>query len=871
MHIATGARLGQYEIVARLGAGGMGEVYRARDTRLGRDVAVKALSPGSLDPLRLSRFETEARSASSLNHPNIVTIHEVGRDAATPFIVMELVEGRTLRDILYTGALPVRRALNLAAQLADALARAHEAGIVHRDLKPENVMVTRDGFAKILDFGLAKMELRESGNGRGNGNGACREDLTLTDHTRDGAVVGTAGYMSPEQASGQAVDFRSDQFAFGSLVYEMLAGKRAFQRPSRAETLVAIIREDPEPLAALCPRVPVPLLWIVERCMARLPEERYASTRDLARDLKSVRDHFSQVDSGADGAPLLLKAEPRRSRHWLSGGVPLGVAALVASAYFLGTGARPPALPSFQRLTFRDGTIWSARFAPDGRTVVYGAAWSGGPIRAYSTRPEAPESASLPLPPSSVLAVSPAGELAILLGARPGGPFSTTGTLARSSLSGSGPREVMESVQAADFAPDGASLAVLKTSDGRHRLEFPPGRVLYETAAGFLSHPRVSPDGLLVAFVEHPMRGDDAGLVAVVDRAGRKRTLSAGWITVRGLAWSPDGGEVWFTAASAGGSRALHAVTLAGHRRLVTRVPGSLTLHDISREGRVLLAEEHSREGMIGLSPGEENERDLSWHDWSRPVDLTADGTRLLFDETGEGGGASYAVYVRRTDDSAAVRLGEGHALALSPDGKWALSTPQATPAQLVLLPTGAGEPRRVASGDFAAIQRAAWLPGGNRLVLAASEPRHGTRLYVQPASGGAPRAITPEGIGPDWAVAPDGMTVAAVGPDRRLLLYPIEPGDGVPLAGAVPGDAPVRFAPEGRALYVLVRGEGAASAIARIDLASGVRAPWKRIGPAGAAGVAGIPRVFLSADGESYVYSYVRLLDELFLVDGLR
>jgi dipeptidyl aminopeptidase/acylaminoacyl peptidase len=865
MHIATGTRLGQYEIVARLGAGGMGEVYRARDTRLGRDVAVKALSAElSLDPSRLARFETEARSASALNHPNIVTIHEVGRDAAGPFIVMELVEGRTLRDILYTGPLPVRRALNLAAQLADALARAHEAGIVHRDLKPENIMVTRDGFAKILDFGLAKIEFRE------NGDGAGRENLTLTEETRDGAVVGTAGYMSPEQASGQPVDFRSDQFAFGSLVYEMLSGKRAFQRPTRAESLVAIIREDPEPLASLCPRVPVPLLWIVERCMAKPQEERYAATRDLARDLKSVRDHFSQIDSGAEGAPLLLKAEPRQSRHWLTGGVALAFAALVASAYLLGTSARVPALPSFHRLTFRDGTVWSARFAPDGRTVVYGAAWNGGPIRAYSTRPENPESAELPLPPSNVLAASASGELAILLGARPGGPFSTTGTLARSSLGGGGPREVLESVQGADYAPDGASLAVLRTANGRHRLDYPPGKALYETASGYLSHVRVAPGGEFVAFLEHPMRGDDAGLVAVVDREGRRRVLSPGWITVRGLAWSPDGSEVWFTAAAAGGSRALHAVTLAGHRRLVTRVPGSLTLHDISREGRVLMAEEHSREGMVGLSPGEAKERDLSWHDWSRPVDLTADGTRLLFDETGEGGGAGYAVYVRRTDDSPAVRLGEGHALALSPDGKWALSTPQATPAELVLLPTGAGEPRHVATGAFVHILTAAWLPGGDRLILAASEPGHATRLYIQPSAGGAPRAITPEGIGPDWAVSPDGASVAAVGPDRRLLLYPVEPGTPAPIAGAAPGDAPIRFSPDGRTLYVLVRGDGPGSEIARIEVPSGERAAGRQISPEAIAGVAGVPRVFLSADGESYVYSYVRLLDELFLVDGL-
>jgi len=345
---------------------------------------------------------------------------------------------------------------------------------------------------------------------------------------------------------------------------------------------------------------------------------------------------------------------------------------LVASAYFLGTSARDRIQPSFHRLTFRDGTVWSARFAPDGQTVVYGAAWNGGPIQIYSTRPELPESVPLSLPPASVLAISQSGEMAISLAARPTGAFTTSGTLAWSSLAGGGPREVLEGVQAADWAPDGASLAVVRTVNGRTRLEFPIGRTLREMPSGYLSHPRVSPRGDLVAYLEHPIRGDDAGAVAIVDRTGKARVLSSGWVSVRGLAWSPDGGEVWFTAAAVGGARSLHAVSLSGHRRLITRVPGALTLHDISREGRVLLAHEYSREGIMGRSPGDEKERDLSWHDWSRPVDLTADGTTLLFDETGEGGGASYAVYVRKTDDSPAVRLGDGHALALSPDGKWA-------------------------------------------------------------------------------------------------------------------------------------------------------------------------------------------------------
>ena len=867
MQIVAGTQFGQYRIVARLGAGGMGEVYRARDTRLGRDVAVKALSGAvAHDASRLSRFETEARSASALNHPNIVTIHEVGHDAAGPFIVMELVEGRTLREMLHAGPLPVRKALHVAAQLADALARAHDAGIVHRDLKPENVMVNRDGFAKILDFGLARVEAREPG---ASSHG---EDLTLTEEAR-GAVVGTAGYMSPEQASGQAVDCRSDQFAFGALVYEMLSGKRAFQRGTRAETLAAVIRDEPETLAALCPRAPVPLLWIVERCLAKLPDERYASTRDLARDLASVRDHFSQIDSGADGAPLLLKAEPRRARRSLSAGVAAAFAALVASAYLLGTSARAPAPPSFRRLTFRDGTIWSARFAPDGRTVVYGAAWNGGPIRAYTTRPETPESAELPVPPSNLLAVSSAGELALQLSPRTDGLFSTRGTLARASFAGGAPRETLEGVEAADFAPDGASLAVVRSSGGRQRLEFPPGRVRYETAAGSLGDVRVAPDGDLVAFVEHPVRDDDAGDVALVDGEGRRRTLSAGWCSVRGLAWAPDGGEVWFTAAVSGGSRALYAVTLGGHRRLVARVPGSLTLHDISREGRVLMSEEHAREGMMAKLAGEAKARDISWHDRSRPVDVADDGETVLFDEAGEGGGAACAVYVRRAGEAAAVRLGEGHALALSPDGKWALSSDPASPSELVLLPTGAGESRRVRTAAFARVERAAWLPGGERLVLAANLPGRATRLYVQPLDGGVPRPITPEGVSGDWTVSPDGASVAAAEPGRGPMLYPIGGGEGVEVPGGSAGDAPIRFTADGRGLFVAADGgdgDRNASTIARIDLAAGRRAPWVMLAPAEGATRAA-RRVLLSADGSSFVSSYERLLDDLFLVDGLR
>lgn len=281
--LSSGARIGHYEIVQQLGAGGMGEVYRARDTRLNREVAIKILPKAfSADSDRLQRFEREARSASALNHPNIVTIYELGRDGPTHYIAMELVEGKTVRELVVCGLPPIRKAVEIAVQVADGLAKAHEAGVTHRDLKPENLMVSADGFAKILDFGLAKLESH-----RGAGADLCTTSLTPT-----GMVLGTVGYMSPEQAEGRPPDFRSDQFSFGVVLYEIVTGKRAFRRSTAAETLVAILREQPEPMGSLNPEAPAPLGWVVERCLAKDPEKRYFSTRDLARDLAAIRDRL---------------------------------------------------------------------------------------------------------------------------------------------------------------------------------------------------------------------------------------------------------------------------------------------------------------------------------------------------------------------------------------------------------------------------------------------------------------------------------------------------------------------------------------------------------------------------------------------------
>jgi serine/threonine protein kinase len=288
MALPPGTRLDSYEIQSLLGAGGMGEVYRARDRKLGRAVAIKVLPAAiAADPQRRARFEQEAYAASSLNHPNIVTIHDLGSTPEAPlYVAMELVQGRTLPVLLEEGPLPTKKVLDLGVQMAEGLAKAHGAGVVHRDLKPENLIVSDDGFVKIVDFGLAKLR-------------AAPEELshlpTLPQHeTNPGTVLGTVGYMSPEQAGGKSVDFRSDQFSLGTILYEMASGQRPFRRATLAEALVAIIREEPQPLGELSPKAPPPFQWIVERCLAKEPAERYASTLDLARELRSVREHLSE-------------------------------------------------------------------------------------------------------------------------------------------------------------------------------------------------------------------------------------------------------------------------------------------------------------------------------------------------------------------------------------------------------------------------------------------------------------------------------------------------------------------------------------------------------------------------------------------------
>ncbi len=867
MTLSAGTRLGPFEILAPLGAGGMGEVYRARDSRLGRDVAVKVLSAEfAADADRRKRFEQEARSASALNHSNIVTIYDIGSDESTIYIAMELIDGQTLREVLHAGALPTKRLLDLAFQMADGLAKAHAAGIVHRDLKPENVMVSKDGAVKILDFGLAKLlkpQQEETSN------------LPTAQATQVGTVLGTIGYMSPEQASGRPLDFRSDQFALGSIFYEMATGKRAFQRGTTAETLTAIIREETEPVAQINASVPAPFRWIVERCLQKDPEERYASTRDLARDVRGTREHLSEASAAVSGevSGAVAAAAPPRKRSLVRAAlVGVAILAVLGAGMLLQKRLVKTLPPSYQQITFGSGTIRAARFAPDGQTIVYSAAWDGSPLKLFLKHPSSPDSLPLELPSANLLSISPSGEMAIAIGCRSNHPGVCAGTLARAALTGGSPRDVAEGVQEADWAPDGTTLMIVRDAGGKSRIEFPLGKILYETS-GHVSYARLSPKGDRIAFLDHPFPLDDAGTVAVIDLAGKKTTLTGKWASEGGLAWSASGDEVWFTATEAGANRSLWAVTLSGQLRVVTRVPGGLKLHDVARSGRVLLTRESPRVGVLAMLQGDTRERDMSFLDYSFAADLTPDASVLLFDEEGEAGGANYTVFLRKSDRSPVVRLGEGNAMAISPDGKWALSMLPVPNSPFILLPTGTGEHRKLAAAGVSPEQAAAWFPDSQSIVFAGSEPGHQVRLYVQTIEGGKPRAISPEGIVaalPGFAVTPDGKFVAAIGSDHKAMLFPVGGGQPRALPGVEDGEFPLRFSPDGRLLYVWKRGDVPAR-VTRVDVEAGRREHWKELIPADPSGVERISNVLVTPDGKGYAYCFTRLLSDLFVVEGLK
>ncbi|MGC1450258.1 MAG: protein kinase [Candidatus Sulfotelmatobacter sp.] len=854
MALTSGSKLGPYEVVAPIGAGGMGEVYRARDGALGRDVAVKVLPASfSEDGDRLRRFKQEAQAAAALNHPNILTIYHVGEHSGSPYIVSELLEGESLRQRLQAGPLPVRKAIDCGVQVARGLAAAHDKGILHRDLKPENIFLTKDGRVKILDFGLAKLTRPEEG-------GSGPDSLTLTGQSEPGFVLGTVGYMSPEQVRGQVAGPGSDLFSFGAVLYEMLTGKRAFRGETAADTMSAILKEDPQELSEAQRQIPPALERIVRHCLEKNPEERFQSARDVAFDLEAL----SAASGTAPVSPRFVSAQKPGLLRVLA--VAAAILAIVAVAVWFAMRRGTAPLPTYHRLTFRQGTVQAARFAPDGQSIVYSASWDGNPPEIYTTRPQGPESRPRGLSGSTLLAVSPTGEIAVQLGAHAIMPTFSVGTLARTPLEGGAPREILPNVEGAEWAPDSTTLLITRQSAGSDRLEFPPGKLIYETA-GAISQQRFSPRADRIAFFDHSGHMSDDGSVAVVDLAGHKTVLSTGWEDLTGLAWSPRGDEIWFTGSRDYASSGLFAVTLKGSERKVADVPGDLRLFDIARDGRVLLGHEDWRGVIYGLAPGESRERDLSWFDFSVASDLSADGKTLLLYEAGEAGGAGTPTYLRSTDGSPAVRLSDGTCAALSHDGQRVICfTPE---GQLIEVPTKSGEVKPL-THDQLIHGWAQWFPDESRILFHGKEPAHGQRAYVQDLATGQPRAITPEGASSYFRLSPDGAQLAvAMGADYRTVVYPVSGGEPRPVVGLEPGEVPVAWSSDSRFLYCYRLGDLPVN-IFRVELANGGRTPWKQLEPTDPIGITFVGNILVSSDMKSYVYTVQRRLDVLYLVEGL-
>ena len=881
---AAGSRVSHYKILGRVATGGMGVVFRARDTRLGRDVAIKTLAEFlARDAEAIHRFQLEARAVSALAHPNVLTIYDVGSYKGTPYQVSEFLEGETLRGRLDRGRLRPEEALELAAQFASGLAAAHEAGIVHRDLKPENVFITTDGRVKILDFGLAKLLPQARIVPERLMGKAGVPDMK----TQQGAILGTVAYMAPEQVQGAPADRRSDVFAFGSILHEMLSGEQAFAGGDMRATGIAILMKEPAPLRDAPPELDA----IVRRCLKKRPEERFESGHELLRALKELHpsiDHAPAVPEPPGAGPIAsvapleagttlaraAAASLRRSLplRWIGVGA-IALAAAVVGALIWRTVHRPPSPPASlpTQITFQRGAIWSARFLPDGR-VMYSAAWEGKPDQTQTVVPGKPAFQPTPVPPARLLSVSHSGELAISIDVETRSlDYMRAGTLARVSLNGEAPRQLLTDVLGADWDAAGKQLVVVRTVDGKSRVEYPPGRVLY-SSDGWLSNPRISPRGQ-IAFIEHPFFGDTRGVVMMIDAARKVAPLTADLGSAMGIAWS-TGGEVWFTGGETAQSAALRAVTPDGKQRVIRQEAGALVLHDIAPDGRVLIARESWHHLIRGMPPGASQERNLSFQDYSVARDLSADGRKLLFFEAGQAGGELFGAYLSAMDGSAPVQLGAGYALSISADGKWALLGSVRAPSELMIVPTGPGESRKLAL-PVVRIAEARWFPDAKSILVTALERSGGQlRVFVVDAATARLRALSEAGVpGQEMLsmpISPDGRQVLVVRRDGWFV-YPVSGGEPRRVEGLKAGQVPVGWHPDGASL--LVREPGLPMQVSRLDLVSLTQRPWRALAPPDAAGVSDIPWVYVPSSyaGDAYVYTYPQIVSDLYVYRGLQ
>ena len=846
----------------------MGEVYRATDTRLNRTVAIKLL-PSHLagDAERRQRLEREARIISSLDHRHICALYDVGYESGREFLVMQYVDGETLADRLKKGPLPIDTALQVAAEIAEALDAAHRQSIVHRDLKPANVMLTKAG-VKVLDFGLAKLNRDDSvADGSAGAVVAAPAAATRTDSypiSEHGAVLGTLPYMAPEQIEGMPADARTDIFALGAVIFEMVTGRRAFEGPSAARTLAAIMGSDPPAVSSLQPRASASVDRLVRKCLAKDPDRRWQSARDLGDELQWIRA------GGVPNAPS--EATPHRPGRrmavlTLTG---LALAAAVAAAAFIGAArARVGEPPRFTRLTFQRGTISNARFGPDRQTVVYAASWEGRPSEIFMTSVGSPESRGLGLKDVDLLDVSHTGELAIL---RRGS------VLAVSPLTGTrAPRDIADHVSAAQWGSDG-SLAAIRSWDpslSATPVEFPLGKGILNTSSA--QRVQVAPDGKHLAISQTPLIALSS-VLTLVSASGETRDLGT-WESITGFSFSPDGHEIWLTGERSGHGPVLWAVTLDGNARVLARFPGEPVLHDVTPDGRVLITTVERRSQLIAVVDGQGH--DLSWLSASSVRGITNDGRTILFEDVSDAPGAARSVWIRTVDGAPAMRLGDGRPLAIAADGKWVAATITGPPARLVLYPVGPGTTRVLAEGarDYPA---ASFVPDGTRLFIVETPTDRAPAAFnfkLADLTTGNVASLAPEtgNIHVRHVVAPDGRAVLVKRQGGGFFVIPLAAQkwswDRVtPVPGLDEYDYQRQWSTDG-AVYVL-RYERTALRIDRVQIPSGMRTLWKRIEPSDLAGV-GFPGVggffTMTPDTRTYAYSYERTLSTLYAVDGLK
>lgn len=842
-----GRQIGPYRVLGMIGKGGMGMVYKATDTTLDRSVALKALPAGQFaDAQGKRRFLQEAKAASALNHPNIVTVHGLINEQGTDFLVMEYLAGKTLDQVIPKKGLPLKQALGYALEIADALTAAHTAGIVHRDVKPSNIIVTEQGRVKVLDFGLAKQIQTAKTEG---------ETSTLNPMAGASQVFGTPAYMSPEQADGKSADVRSDIFAFGALLYEMITGHRAFPGTSVMTILAAVMNQEPPAVHTLQPGIPAELEWIVTRCLKKDPERRIQQMIEVKLALREVLD-IAQ-------SPAAVPPPGKRARRvWLVPAIALLALGLAGGGLLSSKLFRKQPL-TFQRLTFRTGDILSARFAPGG-TVVYSASWDGALPVLYSATPGNREARDLGFGVGLVLAVSRSGEIAMVSGSN---QIGTPGTLSQAPLGGGALRPVLENVASADWDSEGKSLAVVRTSEGHHTLEYPIGNVLYQSQA--LRPPlylRVSPKGDMVAFLDFGETGDYS--LQIVGPKVPRKVLSKGWRAFGGMGWAPNGKEIWVAGARTGVDPGLFAVNLSGEERLLAQIPGWGEIEDIASDGTVLLIITDSRIGIRYSAGDSKEERDLAWLDASRVYDMSADGKSILFSELSYGDGRNTAIYLRSTDGSPAVRLGYGNRPMLSPDGKWVVCTRREgdTP-RIMLLPTGAGEAKLLPS-DGIRPEITEWFPDGRRLLVTGDEAGQPPRTYVRDIAGGPTKPLTAPGVRAS-RVSPDGKSVVVI-TGGKMYLRSLDSGTRTPITTAASGDSVIRWSGDGQFLFLQRRDpETHEGKIVRINARTGQKESWRELRtPVGAFFHPG--SAVLSADGKSYAFSFQRDLGTLYLIKGL-